>query len=342
MAASGLAPVGTAKPGMGRQTEFKALLAGYFARLADGWRLLRREAPQVIPVDRAITLSSREELDDQDWSLVRNGERIRLELGDEVSIDASMTLPFAARADLEALIALWIEGESPFPAEETRAIWRISPPLKEKVTVEIAIFERKRIDDAIESIESKGAMVASLSRHKANGDMWEALPFWHQADVAKPSFNTFSPMLRGTILGGILAAASLAVAVAFAEMRVEALRPSASVALESLAAEARRNSQLGELRMHQGLSVNLLAIMENLAAKLPDGAWVEQVSLDEGKLTLLAYAPSSTATLDIVVALPGVKDVVIEGSIMRDATAGLERFKMAMTITGQQTVGLRP
>jgi hypothetical protein len=342
MAALGLAPVGTANAASNRQTELGTLLAGFLARLTDGWRLLRPQPPLAIPADRTIRLQSADGFAAQDLDLVQNGERIRLEIGDALAIDSSVTLPFAAQADLEALIALWVESESPFPPEETRAIWRISAPQQEKVTVTIAMIEREGLDAAIEAIEAKGAVLASLARRLATGDMWEAVPAWRVTDFPKLSLSSLSPMARSAILGGVIAAASLAVAVFFAEMRVEVLRPSASIALERLAAEARRESQRAELRAQQVLSVNLLGALEKLAETLPDGAWVEQVSLDDGKLAVLAYSSSSTATLQLVSALPGVKNAAIEGAIARDASAGLERFRIVATFSGQQISGLRP
>jgi general secretion pathway protein L len=341
MPSPGLAPAGAANAQFGRRTDLRDLFAAFSSRFLDGWRLLAPERRQSISVDRTIELSS-DATTASDYDAVQSGERIELLIGDDLSIDDRIELPFAPRADIEALIALRVESDAPFPAGETRFVSRISAPRQEKVMVDIALFERARIEAAIEAIEARGANVITVGRKRADGGSWSVAPAWRQVEEKRPNWAALPAMVRSAILGLVIAAGSLAAAVIYTEMRVETLRPSASAALDGLAAQAKRDAQLMELRNRQGVSANLLSALDQLSEKLADGTWLEQVTLEGGKLTLLTYAPSSTGTLDLVSTLPGIRNAVIEGSIARDASAGLERFRIVAEFSAQAPVGLRP
>jgi general secretion pathway protein L len=97
--------------------------------------------------------------------------------------------------------------------------------------------------------------------------------------------------------------------------------------VERKAALLRRLADIDRRQPHHA------AVMAELARILPDSAYLQRMTLDGSRVTVIGQAQSSVALVDALSESPWFRDVEFVSKVTRDARTGRERFQLRMEAT---------
>lgn len=216
-----------------------------------------------------------------------------------------LALPQSRR---RAMSTFDLSGATPFRAEDvhllqTEAVGRIDPGTS------YAIVKRDVLDTILLAARNSGVRIIQLMFRAQEGTY--ALSRTETGRVLAPErarLRRFagSAAIAATILGatGTLVHAHMAYATArrTAEASVAALSADAKAVRRLLYQRAARVAEVSALRGRIASTLPMAAIWEELARVLPDSAYLTDLSVKDGKVSIAGYSKAASA---IIVALEG-------------------------------------
>ena len=115
-------------------------------------------------------------------------------------------------------------------------------------------------------------------------------------------------------------------AIAGAMQRAESAR-ALDETVEKKAALLRRLADVDRRQPHHA------AVMAELARILPDSAYLQRMTLEGSRVTVIGQAESSVALVDALSESPWFRDVEFVSKVTRDTRTGRERFQLRMEAT---------
>jgi general secretion pathway protein L len=312
----------------------------------------------VLRVVRGTKTLSRQLLDTQsiDASLVAdvragsprtlNQAAVFVELPADRFLVRQFDVPAAAREHIPRLLIADIERKTPFqPAEVVNA--HIAKDLDRrhgKLTIVHWIIPRDRVE----------ALIAPFGLTLDDVDY--VIPTSGEPDFAPPVIPTKPPAARSRLARntGIALACSAVMIVAagtgltwwehrHARNAVEAQIVTASAkaaAIRATVDNAQKESRhLSAMRLQKQLRPGFIEIWEELSRLLPDGTWVSELNMTEGKpdepvINVVGFSDAATSVVPTVARSPMFSDVALTSAVTLDQVAQRERFSIR--------VGIRP
>jgi len=249
-----------------------------------------------------------------------------------------LRLPEAAEARLDAVLAYEIEQHIPFAAEEVVWTARVARrlPDQQRIEVEVAILPRHLVAPAAAALRGAGVAAPLLARPDPLA-AWPSLAL----DALAPPGRRWRPWLEGAMAGG---AALLLLHLALGDL---ARGEAAATALEARAATARAAAEAvrgleGEaaaLRARLALAAELrgarpaaVAVLEEVARRLPDEVWLTEWRLLGDQLILTGFAARSDGLLELLHASPLFAEVRFAAPLTRDRRDSADRFQIALRV----------
>ncbi len=258
------------------------------------------------------------------------------------SLDLSFVVPNGPFKDLEAMIDSELAFRSPFQRDQCRWFWVAHETEKGDWQVEAAIVLNGSIDWVLDAFAAKKKQVAMARRHEADGTVRVAVhPDWAAGKAAHPDFTkpshiwqSIPVVLRLPLIAFMMFAVS---AIAFFVVQTVQYNDadnrafSANATISQLATSQAASRALQDRR---SMGDAKLALIGTLAQLLPDGVWLEQIAIDEDRITITGYGPSAADVTRLLSTLAGLSGIEYGSPVTRDNTQNLERFRINATLTG--------
>jgi general secretion pathway protein L len=239
---------------------------------------------------------------------VREHQPVTLALPASQILMRSLSLPKLPPKDLRALVALDMDRLTPFSADDVLFDLHLLDNSLDarKQSVLLAIVPKVAANTALDRARASGLSPQSLKiSGKATGDV---LPFnflrYGTGDSRSPAGITSRQFWWATAM--ILLISNIGFAILKDINETSTLQ--AQVELQSQAARITQMLQRRvtvehrrrELIVEQLSNNNILAVLENLSLRLPSGAWVQRLSLKDGRIRLIGFGKNK---IDVLAAL---------------------------------------
>ncbi|RDI98694.1 fimbrial assembly protein [Dyella solisilvae] len=247
-----------------------------------------------------------------------------------------LSLPLAARDNLQQIGAFEMDRQTPFRVEQVRydvRELRAAAPAG-RFAAELVVAPRATLDPLLARLAASGLQVDALDvaagadRLGANLLPPELLP------------RRQHPRQRLNLALGAAAIVLLVLSLlqflhnresALEQMRsdVEAMRGDAQQ-VAGLRQQLQDNAgAAGFLAERKRNRVSALAVMQDLSQRLPTTAWLERLSIDNtGQVGFQGQSPQAARLVDALKGSPVITDANFQGTIQVDPTTGKERFYM--------------
>jgi general secretion pathway protein L len=247
----------------------------------------------------------------------------------------SLLLPAAARERLREVLGFEIERQTPFASGDVLYDGRVLGVRDDgQLQAELVVVPRARADAATAQLGALSGWLAGIDLADADGRPLgiNLLPAaqrhqrgnpWRLWNIALAAFALF--------------AFALGLSQVLDNRRAAAERLQADVAKRS--AQAREVSQQRQrlvdaveggiyLQAQRNARPSVIEVMDELARRLPDGTYLEKVSIEGGQLTLVGLSNQAAA---LVGKLEGAKQwraPALSGALQPDPRAGSDRFTL--------------
>lgn len=247
-----------------------------------------------------------------------------------------LQLPPMARSDLGRAMdeALW--RLSPLPPDQAWLAWRAEPAPEGGWSVEWGLCRR----------DAGAGLVAA---HALSGS---APIFLERAGRVLPAGGALPPARRRlvdalAVLGTLMIVAALLVpatlplalkrqAVVRAVQHVSALEPQAAPLRQQLDALRSDASVMDALDKDIRSAVPLAAVVEQLAAQLPDGTWLDRLDVNGREIRIMGLTGNAGDLMAHLSRVPAFTDVRASGASVRDNTLDKERFTFDLRWRGEE------
>lgn len=250
-----------------------------------------------------------------------------------------LELPLGARADLARLLAFEIDRETPFTAEEV--YWTFAdltaPRGAERLSVELLVVPRDTVTPALEALRAAGREPSGIETPAVAGRR-TVIPLGQgAARTRRPFGRRLMRTLAVVLVIDVLALMILPPARQVSELRsleaaVEAKRAQAVLAArlrEQVAGHAAPRELADDTRLDP---FSVLGLLAAVTAALPDGAYLDSLAVQDGRLSLRGRAQSAAQVIVALGAEPMVADLVLAAPITLAEGGDREQFDVMLRI----------
>lgn len=249
-----------------------------------------------------------------------------------------LQLPAAAEARLDAVLGFEIEQHVPFAVQDMLWCARVLRRLPEarRIEVEVAVLPRGLIAPAAMELRRKARTARLVARPERSGE-WPSVSL----DPVAPPRVRWRRRIEAALS---LLAAALALQLGWAELRQQG---DAVAAVEARAAGARAaaervmalEAETAALRTRLAAAAELrggrppgIAIIEELALRLPDDVWLTELRLVGDQLLLSGFAARADALLELLDASAMFQQSRFTAPVTRGSNEAAERFQVALRV----------
>lgn len=263
------------------------------------------------------------------------GRVVELRLPAGCALSKTVLLPAVAEEDLRAVVAFEMDRETPFRAEAVRFDARVVGRAERQIRVALTVVPRALAAHALEAAARRGLTVARLTVDGPEGAVIDL------TDPAERPAKHRTPRLLPALVA-VLALAGAAVPplanlwhAERLDARIAALQERAGLALRLRAELDRRSGAATALDARKERSPLALAVLAELSARLPDGAWLDQIRLSGAELHLSGHALAAAELIALLDESPVLSAVRFETGVVQDPIHKRERFQIAATVEGR-------
>jgi len=273
------------------------------------------------------------------------GQSLVVRLPEDAGLHRRVELPLAAEQELHQVLAYQLDSLSPYPAGQIYFSYRIArrDPGAGKLTVDLYLAPRKRIDQAIKQVEELGLapdVVDFRTGDELDTPLMNLLP-----GAAAPGTGRRRTRLSRLNRWLLLLNAGLLIAVTTSQLlgkaaRVERLETQVETARLQADVAIRLRRKVGKLEQEnsflqdrrQGIRP-MLTLLDELTRILPDGTWLVEVRLDPREIRLYGLSSQATTLISEIENSPLFEQVTFQAPVVQDERAGGERFQIRALIT---------
>jgi general secretion pathway protein L len=263
--------------------------------------------------------------------------RATIELPPERVLARRVELPAVSRADLARILRFEIARHFPFPAERALFAHRVLPRRAAspgRVAVEIVAVARETVAEIRAFLGAAGIEAARIVVADASG-------------VSLVLAEDAAPRSRGAVALaaalGMVTLAAIASPVVHERMElaalnreIAALRPQANALGAAEAKERRAAAQVAGPLALAAARPPLVALLDALTKSVPDGAWLQSLSISGQEVTIDGLSPSAAAVALRLEKSGAFTHVAFRAPIVRDPATGLEHFALGATVAGKK------
>ena len=259
---------------------------------------------------------------------------VTVEIPLERALTKRIMLPAVAERDIDRILRFEIARQFPFPADRVYVRHRVvsgATAARGTIEVELVAVPREIVAEVLAALRRaelhpRSVVVAGMGE-----------------PIALPVAASRRKLARGErVLVALLAAlviAALSSPVLHSRLRraaiereIGALEPRATAILDARThAQGAAERMAGPLRL-VAARPPLVAVLDGLTRAVPDGSWLQSLSLSGNELVIDGLSPSA-ATLALALEKSGIfAKVSFRSPITRDAASGLEHFQLSAAI----------
>jgi general secretion pathway protein L len=308
--------------------------------LPDGVSLLRREAGVTAEIGRApCDEAGFSELGDAVGAVRDSPRPVLLRMAPGAILQKKIVLPIGARNDLDSLLGLEMDRETPFSRDEVYWDYEIrrQDAAAGRIEVDLFVIPRTALDPIIAAARSAGFDPSGIEI--STGDNKTTL-------VRVGETRRWQWLTADRRLIGLAAAAGvlLVLAIATPFIRQQIALGAAESAIDSLANGAQEAASLRQSVDQNDVAIDFLSrervkngsVLAALAAVTrlaPDDTHLTALTLHGGRITITGVSPSAAHLVDLLSKSPDFRDPAFDSPVVQNETGKLETFTISATMT---------
>ena len=249
-------------------------------------------------------------------------------------LQRSLTLPLAARDNLQQVIAFEMDRQTPFSVAEVYYAVRVlaTPAPTGRFNAELLVVKRHTLDPLLTRLQSLGMAIDAVDL-SVGADRFGAnlLPPAQVPKRVHPRLRLNLALAASAVLLLFLVLAqwlhNRGVVLEQMQARVESMRGEAQQ-VASLRQQLQDNAgAAGFLAQRKKNTVAVLSLLQDVTTRLPATAWLERFSVDNtGQIGLQGQSVQAAKLLDALKDSRLITQASFQGSIQADPSTGKERF----------------
>jgi len=264
--------------------------------------------------------------------------RLAIEISDRYLLRRRLEWPIQAEGNLGSAIRFQLHKLIPMAADEVYFRHKAVARHRDKGVVELdlLVVPRKSIDPWLERLSDSRlrGLVKSLTV-KGLGPQVDFLP--EDFSAGKKRFITAPKVVVGVTLVLLVLALLLPLYEKQRELdlldaEVAKYRQHADETLALRQDAQRKVERATELRALVRKMPSRVALLEELALRLPDSAFATSVTIRGNLVQLEGEATSSTEVIDLLAASPLFRNVVFAAPVSKNPGNGTERFRLSFSV----------
>jgi general secretion pathway protein L len=260
-------------------------------------------------------------------------------LSGDLGLRKIISLPLAARDDLEQLLRFEMDRLTPFRAEEVYFAQRIvdTDMPNRKIMVELAVAPRSIVEQALQTARTAGAAASRVELGAARPDGRAPLNLLPQeAGDAAGERRLIRALI---VLALILAIVAVAIPLQRQRSKLAALTDQvAATRVEAEESHALREEldQLSRtstfLLAEKGRRPMTTEVLADLTRLMPDQAYLAQLTLQDGEVQLHGWAATASDLISLLDQSPLFRAPRFRSPVTRDGSDGTERFHLSVEL----------
>jgi general secretion pathway protein L len=265
-----------------------------------------------------------------------------LQLPDSAGLRRSLVVPAAARERLRDVLGFEIERQTPFAPADVLYDGRLLQVRDDgQLQVELVVLPRAQFEATCARLGGAAQGLAGVDLVAANGQLL--------------GVNVLPPAQRGTQHNrwrwwnlGLAAVALLAIVLGMAQLLDN--RRAAAVTLKTqmqaretqaraISSERQRllDTVEGEayLRTQRNDRAPVVEVMQALAQRLPDGTYLEKLSIDGDQLNVIGLSSQAAALVGKLEGAPQWTAPALSGALQQDPRTRMDRFTLVAQLAGK-------
>ena len=268
----------------------------------------------------------------------RGRRAVVVEIPPECVLSKIISLPAGAQRELDRILEFEIGRHFPFPAERVFFRHRVLPRGvaggESGLPVEIVAVPRETVGAIVDELSVIGVRPSGVAVISAGSETPLFLPGSALGVPAKASVNRPLAIAVGLLAIATLVSWPLAqqVRLGAIEREIVALKPRAEAALrthDQQHKEAERSTAI--LRLRAGRPP-MVAILDMLTREVPDGSWLQSLSVNGREVVLEGLSPSAATIALALERSGGLTGITFRSPITREPASGLEHFQLGATL----------
>jgi general secretion pathway protein L len=277
----------------------------------------------------------------------REDLRLALLLPAATALRRTLSLPAAARENLQQVVAFEMDRQTPFSVSQVYyAVRELATPAAEgRFNAELVAVTRSTLDPLLARLRALDITVDAVDL--ADGDDRLGV------NLLPPGQVPHRRRPRARLNLALTAACVLLLVLLLGEWlhnRQAALEQMQSQ-VESMRGEAEQVAALrqqlqdnagaaGFLAKRKSHTIAMLSLLQDITGRLPDSAWLERFNVDNtGQVGMQGQATQATKLLDALKDSPLITDASFQGSIQPDPGTGKERFYLTAQLRQPAAAG---
>jgi general secretion pathway protein L len=264
---------------------------------------------------------------------------VTLCLSGEHGLRKIISLPLAARDDLEQLLRLEMDRLTPFRADEVCFAQRIvdTDAANRRIMVELAVAPKTIVEEALKTARMVGAVPARIELGTARPDGREPLNLLPQESRDAAGERR---LLRALVLLAlILAIAAVAIPLQRQRSKLAALTDQVAASRVEAEESYALREQLDQLTQtgtfllaEKGRRPMATEVLADLTRLLPDQAHLAQLTLQDGEIQLHGWAATASDLIGLLDESRLFRRPQFRSPVIRDEGDGAERFHLSVEL----------
>ncbi len=267
---------------------------------------------------------------------------LRLQLSEVVT--KRLSLPGGVREMLGPVLRNQIERHAPWPAEQAVFTYREAGTDADRLSVDIWIIGRKRLEKALAELGELGFKIGVVDAADSIDDN-PGFNFLGSSEIElkrpRARMRRVLSTAGALTLAGCIASASYAYYLSVERDKLDAtIKRELNVAVSAYtpeAAKARRQRELVELRRQRSPSIAIT--LEMLSRALPDSAYLERLELRGNELTVSGRAENVPMLIGPLEETPHFENVRFAAPTTRREGDAMYEFSLSLRLKALMTVG---
>jgi general secretion pathway protein L len=250
-----------------------------------------------------------------------------------------IVMPPSARGELGRILAFEIERLAPMPTNLAAFDYRIVDVARHsrQLTIELIIVERTALDERLERARRAGLAPSYAGPQQADGAFPSA---YNLLQSARPAVRRGYrvAVAAAALLAVALWAAALHSSLSLLDAQIAVLESALSTARQQAEAATHLRDEVTALESRSSLIERYrsfpspLDALAEVAARLPDDAWLVQFRFQKGAVRLHGYAAQASHLIGNLSGSSILADARFASPVTRDREAELERFDLSLRL----------
>jgi general secretion pathway protein L len=300
------------------------------------------QAEHLVTLDRAARTFSIQNLYDKDERLIK--VPVILRLSDQDAIQKTLSLPIAAKENLNQVVTYELDRYTPFKAEQVYFAVKLLPGINEpgQLNVMIVLTTKELLDGLYEDVKAMGISplfvdYEGLPNNLEHTDYnYNLLPEKLRQKTAKlPQFINYGLVS----LSGLLLLSVIAMPVWFEYQTVERLRlQTQSLEKEAKKVKAMQSSidavidETNQLIKEKTATPSVLLMLNTLSTLIKDDTWLSYAQYSDSHLQIQGESTTASTLIALLEESELFVNARFASPVTQDSISKLERFQITVDV----------